>query len=90
MKDFFYILISVLIIFIAYNGYKHEKQFEQKRFNNSIVVEKQDDFIYGLTMYFKYENDSVVSERVYQVFYDKYNIGDTVKCPAHVLADTKK
>jgi hypothetical protein len=81
MKDVFYGIVSALLILIMWAGIKYDKQLEQPKYNGAVVVEKSDDFIYGLIMYMKYENDSIISERVYQIFYDKYSVGDTINCP---------
>ena len=79
MKDVFYGIASALLILIVWAWIKFDKQVEQPKYNGAVVVEKSNDFIYGFTMYMQYDNDSIIIERVYQIFYDKYNIGDTIK-----------
>ena len=81
MKDVFYGIVSTLIILIVYTGYKKDKQLEQPKYNGAVVIEKSDDFIFGLAMSMKYDNDSIIIDRVYQIFYDKYSVGDTIDCP---------
>ena len=41
-------------------------------------LKKGEDFINGYYMYLKYPKDSIKLERVYQIFYDKYSVGDTI------------
>ena len=80
MKDLFYGILSFLLIISIYVSVSSEKKFENKEFNNTVVVEKDKDYFFGYQFGVKYPNDSVGWHRVYQIFYDKYNVGDTIKC----------
>jgi len=77
MKDIFYGLLIVLIIAFFYIN-SSVKQLENPRFNNGIVIEKGKDLFSGYYLFIKYGNDSIVKKRVYQIFYDKYSVGDTI------------
>ncbi len=80
MKELFYGIISFLLLITIYVAVSSEKKFESKEFNNTVVVEKYNDYIFGYQYGVKYPNDSVGWHRVYQIFYEKYNVGDTIKC----------
>lgn len=79
MKDLFYGLLSSMIILVFIVGMTYEKQLEQPKHKGAVVIEKDDVFLYGFSLCIKYDNDSIVLLRAYQVFYDKYNVGDTIK-----------
>ncbi len=78
MKDLFYAILIALLLLTIYVGVKNDIQLEDKKFNNLILIEKEHDFLFGYQMTFKHENDSIEWVRVYQIFYDKYNVGDTI------------
>lgn len=80
MKNLFNALLSTILIILYFTiVYSSDKQFESIEYNNTIVVEKQDDIILGKTMFLQISKDTVKQIRVYEIFYNKYNVGDTIK-----------
>lgn len=79
MRDIFYGIMCFCLIGILVVLYEEDKTLQESRHIGAVVIEKDNDYILGETMYLKYPNDSIDLECVYQIFYDKYNVGDTVK-----------
>ena len=84
MKNIFYFIVSfILFIFIlGLSDYFHdhpEKIMTDDKFNESIVIEKTDDWISRTIILYYYEIDTIIEYRVYQILYEKYDIGDTIK-----------
>jgi hypothetical protein len=83
MKDIFYTFLLVIIILFSY-GYEHylddnQKQRTEEKFHNTILLEKYDDFISTRISVYDYNNDTIKEFRVYQIIYNKYETGDTIK-----------
>ena len=79
MKDVFYGLLSVIIFITIFGLFNAEKQFQKPEHNGGVVVEKNDNPIIGYCMYIKYDEDNVKFELVYQCFYERYEVNDTIK-----------
>lgn len=79
MKDVFYGLLSVLIFIIFIALYNSDKKFQEPEHNGGVVVEKNDNPILGYVMHIKYEENVVAIELVYQCFYERYEVNDTIK-----------
>lgn len=79
MRDFFYGLIVVIFLLLAWDMKDLPQQYELNDFNNSVIIDKKDDFFYGRQFYVKYPNDSIVKIRCYDIIWEKYNVGDTIQ-----------
>jgi len=79
MKNLFYGILSVILLLYISFGFFNHRPLEQDRHKGAVVIDKENDFYYGEQMIFLYPNDSTDLEIVYQIFYDKYNVGDTIK-----------
>ena len=80
MKNLFYGILVFILLMCLFIIFKFDKQLENKKFNNAIVIEKDDDYMLGESLTVKYPDGSIRLELVYQIFYDKYEVGDTIKC----------
>lgn len=79
MRNLFYGILSfILLLYISF-GFFNDRTLEQDRHKGAVVINKDKDFYYGEQMIFLYPNDSTDLELVYQIFYNKYNVGDTIK-----------
>jgi len=83
MRDAFYgvIFIFTILFLYGYGDYndKHPKQLTEDLFHNTILVEKYDDWISTRISVYDYKNDTIKEFRVYQILYNKYETGDTIK-----------
>lgn len=79
MRNLFYgIICFYLLTYITFDFIK-DRQTEQENHKTAIVLSKDKHFLLDEYMILKYPNDSTTIELVYQIFYDKYNVGDTIK-----------
>ncbi|MEY2701921.1 MAG: hypothetical protein RLY43_554 [Bacteroidota bacterium] len=78
MKDAFYGILIVVFLLMIWAIQKNPKSELEPRHSGAVIIEKGDDFVNGYYMYLKYPKDSIKLERVYQIFYDKYSVGDTI------------
>lgn len=80
MKDLFYGLLFILIIFTGYTVIKNsdQKTLQTIKHDGYVVIEKENNFLYGYLMTFKYD-DNIERIPVYQIYYEKYEVGDTIK-----------
>lgn len=78
MKDFFYGLLVVIFLLLFYDSSKNPRKFDVSDFNNSVIIDKSDSFMFGKLMYVKYPNDSIIKIKCYGIVYEKYNVGDTI------------
>lgn len=79
MRELFYGILSFILIIFFLIEIKNPSQLQQSKHNGGVVIEKEDHFFIGYYMNIKYENDSIETEHVYQIFYDRYEVGDTIK-----------
>jgi len=83
MKDVFYGFLLVFIILFSYNYEQYiednPKQRTEKNFHNTILLEKDNDFLSTRISVYDYNNDTIKDFRVYQIIYNKYETGDTIK-----------
>ena len=79
MKDVFYGLLSVILFVTIFGLINADKQFQEPEHNGGVVVEKNDNPILGYVMHIKYDEDNVEFELVYQCFYERYEVNDTIK-----------
>jgi hypothetical protein len=49
------------------------------QYKNAIVIDKNDVYFLGSIMTVKLNNDSIVEFRCYDIIFNKYNVGDTIK-----------
>jgi len=78
MKDAFYGILIVVFLLMIWAIKKNPKAELEPRHSGAVIIEKGEDFVNGYYMYLKYPKDSIKLERVYQIFYDKYSVGDTI------------
>ena len=81
MKDVFYFILSSIIVFALIELAKqdHDIYLQQNIHENCIVIDKYESYLRGNVMTFKTQNDSIIQHRVYDIFYNEYKVGDTVK-----------
>jgi hypothetical protein len=79
MKNLFYGILNFLLIDLIIVAFKYSEQFQQPKHVGGVVVEKRNDFFLGYYMHIKYSKDNVETETVYQIFYERYEVGDTIK-----------
>lgn len=79
MKDFFYLLVVIILIAMYLDIDNYPRHYEVSDFNNSVIIDKSDDFFYGKMFYVKYPNDSIVKIRCYGIVWEKYNVRDTIR-----------
>jgi len=84
MKDLFYGLLSFILLGIMFNAYKEMKKqpnklYELTNISKSIIIDKNNDLLYGKHFYIKKINsDSIELIRVYGIVYEQYEISDTI------------
>jgi hypothetical protein len=79
MREVFYGILSFLLIGLIFISLKHTQQLQQPKHVGGVIVEKRDDFFLGYRMDIKYSENNIETEFVYQIFYDRYEVGDTIK-----------
>jgi hypothetical protein len=85
MKDLFYFTITAILWFSISVLYNYLEDVDnciytkQSIHENCIVIDKYESYLRGNVMTFKTQNDSIVQHRVYDIFYNKYKVGDIVK-----------
>ena len=79
MKNLFYGILSVILLLYISFGFLKDRTLEQDRHKGAVVIDKDKDFYYGEHMIYLYPNDSTDLDIVYQIFYNKYSVGDTIK-----------
>ena len=79
MKNVFYGLLSAIIFITIFGVYNADNHLQEPKHNGGVVVEKNNDPILGYSMYIKYGEDDVELQLVYQCFYERYEVNDTIK-----------
>jgi len=79
MKELLYGILCFTFFLLLYVKHKYPDQLQQPKHVGGIIVEKRNGFFLGYYMEVKYKEDSIETEFVYQIFYDRYEIGDTIK-----------
>lgn len=79
MKTLFYAILNFILLISLLYGVLSKPTFETEKHRGCVVVGKSYNYLIDYNIQLKYPNDSVDVERVYQIFYEKYNVGDTIK-----------
>ena len=81
MKNIFYFMLVMFCVSLIVIIYDYPKQEYNTKFKDTIVLEKDKDYFIGYVMYLKFieSKDSIKLYRVYQNFYEMYNVNDTIK-----------
>ena len=78
MKTIFYMLASTIIIGVFVFAYKFPVKDNLNDYESGIVIDKSTDAIFGNMMMVK-RGDSTLFVRCYDIAFDVYQVGDTIK-----------
>lgn len=79
MKDLFFGILSFFLIAAFAAIASSNRYLQEPKHDGGIVIEKSEGIILGYFFHIKYGKDSIDMELVYEIFYDKYEVGDTIK-----------
>lgn len=71
-------LICFIVCVLLYVD-QHPITYDTTQYINAIVIDKSDCYMLGDIMTVKFNNDSIVEFRCYDIVFDNYKIGDTIK-----------
>lgn len=81
MKDLFYGILSFMLIMLFWWTWDYPKELSTQKYKGGIILDKNSDFFIEnhMRILMRGQEDSVIGARFYDIVYDKYQVGDTIK-----------
>ena len=79
MKDVFYGFLVVWLVLNMVFIWAIPKISNVEKYNSGVVIDKDNDFLLGNVMRIQFKNDTIKTVRCYDIIFEKYNVGDTIK-----------